>query len=300
MVPFSAWIQAARPRTLPLALAGLALGNFIAAFYQTFSWAIALSTVATAFFLQVLSNFANDYGDFVNGADNDDRIGPARAVQSGAISAAQMKRAMVITSVLALLFGVLSLYYASQNVNILPLLLMLGLGFGAIWAAIKYTSSANPYGYKGYGDLAVFVFFGLLAVLGSFYLQSGEVKWLVALPAAGFGLFSTGVLNLNNMRDIVNDKAMGKITVAVRLGLAKAKFYHAILIIAGCFLFVIFAIESYTATWQFLFLIPIGFMILHLIKVNKRHNHAEFNPLLKELSLSSALLALTIGIGLII
>lgn len=300
MASFSAWIRAARPRTLPLALAGLALGNFIAAYYQTFSWAIALSTIATAFFLQVLSNFANDYGDFMNGADNENRIGPARAVQSGAISAKQMKQAMVTTSILALLFGVLSLYYASQNVNILALLLMLGLGFAAIWAAIKYTSSKNPYGYKGFGDLAVFLFFGLLAVLGSFYLQNGHIEWLVFLPAAGFGLFSTGVLNLNNMRDIVNDQAMGKITVAVKLGLPKAKLYHTALIIVGCFLFVIFAIESYATSWQFLFLIPIGFMILHLTRVSKRHNHAEFNPLLKELSLSSALLALTLGIGLII
>ncbi|MGB0431936.1 MAG: 1,4-dihydroxy-2-naphthoate octaprenyltransferase, partial [Bacteroidia bacterium] len=196
------WIDAARPRTLPLALAGLALGNLLAFENNKFSILICVLSILTATFLQILSNFANDYGDFVNGADNDARIGPARAVQSGAISTKTMKTAIITTALLSLITGILLLWVSSKNVNLVWLLIMLASGLLAIAAAYKYTASKNPYGYKGYGDIAVFIFFGLLAVMGIYFLQTNSLNLTMLLPASAFGLLSTGVLNLNNMRDI--------------------------------------------------------------------------------------------------
>ena len=175
MTSIKNWISAARPRTLPLALSGLALGNFLASPQATFSVSICLASICTATFLQILSNFANDYGDYVNGADNENRIGPARAVQSGNISTKTMKAAIVILATLSFLTGVFLLYLSAQNINIIALLGMLAIGLLSIAAAYKYTASKNPYGYKGFGDIAVFVFFGLAAVLGVYYLQTGHI-----------------------------------------------------------------------------------------------------------------------------
>ncbi len=294
------WISAARPRTLPLALAGLALGNLLSANQATFIPMVALMSILTATFLQVLSNFANDYGDYVNGADNEQRIGPARAVQSGAITAKQMKNAIIITSVLSLASGIILLYMASKNVDILWLLTMLGFGLLSIGAAYKYTASKNPYGYKGFGDIAVFVFFGLLAVIGSYFLQTGKVDLYIVFPACAFGFLSTGVLNLNNMRDIENDQKSGKITIAVRLGIAKAKQYHYALIGLAVIFLLLFSTLMFKEWYQFIFLAPLILLLQHVSKVKKRSSYEEFNPLLKELSLKSALVALSFGFGYII
>lgn len=300
MPNFSDWVSAARPRTLPLAVSGLALGNFIAAFHGAHSWAISIGSILTATFLQILSNLANDYGDYMNGADNADRLGPERAVQSGKISINTMKKAIALFVVLSLGSGIALLWLASDKINVLYLLVMLGLGVLAVGAAIKYTATDSPYGYKGLGDLAVFLFFGLLAVMGSFYLQTGMLTPELLLPASAFGFLSTGVLNLNNLRDIENDKAVGKITIAVRLGLQKGKKYHFLLIGAATLLFVLFAFICYSVFYQYLFLIPLTLLLGHSVKVHKRKTYAELNPLLKELALSSSLIAFSFGIGLII
>jgi len=294
------WISAARPRTLPLALAGLAIGNFVAAGNGSFQWSICSLSILTATLLQVLSNYANDYGDFVNGADNDDRIGPKRAVQSGVIGTRAMKIAIMLLAILSLISGIALLWFARHNVSLINLGIMLGLGLSAIAAAYKYTASKNPYGYKGLGDIAVFLFFGLLAVLGVYYLQTGTLALSAFLPALGFGALSTGVLNLNNMRDIENDEKAGKITIAVRLGLNRARVYHYILTGSGALFFALFALMNYSNWYQYLFLIPIALLISHCAKVHKRYTYEGFNPLLKELSLSSALLAISTGLGFII
>lgn len=294
------WIDAARPRTLPLALAGLAMGNLLAFKHETFSWGVFTCSILTATFLQVLSNYANDYGDFKNGADNDNRIGPKRAVQSGVITERQMFVAIVLFSLLSLFTGVFLLYLASKVVNILWLLLMLLLGLLSIGAAYKYTASKNPYGYKGFGDIAVFIFFGLLAVLGSFFLQTGSIDLLVILPSIAFGFLSTAVLNLNNMRDIENDGNSGKITVAVKLGLLKAKRYHYVIITLAFVCFLLFCLFQFTMWYQYLFLAPLILLYLHFNKVKNRSTYTEFNPLLKELALSSAFIAICISIACII
>ncbi|MBI1184072.1 1,4-dihydroxy-2-naphthoate octaprenyltransferase [bacterium] len=300
MASLQSWVSAARPRTLPLAVAGLLLGNLLAAADGLFHPLIAVLSVLTATFLQVLSNFANDYGDFKNGADNEHRIGPKRSVQSGEISERAMKNAIILFASMAFVSGLGLLYYASFKIGTVHLLTMLGLGFLSILAAYRYTASKNPYGYKGYGDIAVFVFFGLLAVAGIYFLQTGTISSQSLFMGAAFGALSTGVLNLNNMRDIENDANTGKITVAVRLGLPRAKRYHYILISSAVIIFILFAAIRFQTVYQYLFLTPILLLITHCVKVNKRTTYADFNPLLKELSLSSALTALSTGIAIII
>lgn len=300
MAAFKIWVQAARPRTLPLALAGLLLGNLLAASQQQFSISIAVLSIITASLLQILSNYANDYGDYVNGADNAERIGPKRAVQSGAISQQNMKIAIAILGFSVLVFGALLLWQAKENINALALLTMFSLGILAIIAAYKYTASTNPYGYNGYGDIAVFAFFGILAVCGIFFLQTGQISHESVFYGSAFGTLSTGVLNLNNMRDIENDAKAGKKTVAVMLGLASAKKYHYLLIAIAIIIFVLFAVLKFQNVFQYLFLTPLILLIIHCIKVKKRTSYAEFNPLLKELSLSSALMAISFGTALAI
>ncbi|WP_416191523.1 1,4-dihydroxy-2-naphthoate octaprenyltransferase [Neisseria sp. CCUG12390] len=228
----NAWINAARLRTLPLSAAGSLCGCLLAAMQQKLHWPTALLTVATAVSLQIFSNFANDYGDAQNGADSAGRQGPPRMVASGQISPETMRTGLKISAVACCLLGLTLLYTA------LPILtqtawtdwlLWLLLGAAALAAAYGYTAGRRPYGYIGFGDAAVFVFFGLLAVLGSEYLHTGRLNPSSWLPAAAIGLWCTMVLNLNNMRDIDHDWANGKRTLAARLGLRRAKYYHAAL-----------------------------------------------------------------------
>jgi 1,4-dihydroxy-2-naphthoate octaprenyltransferase len=212
-----AWISAFRLRTLPLALASIFLGSFIAAAHGAFDWLIFSLCVLTTLFLQILSNLANDYGDSIHGADGEHREGPSRAVQAGLISATQMKKAMTVFGVLSFITGVLLIYTAFQAQWWLALI-FLGLGLGAIYAAIRYTAGKNPYGYKGLGDLFVLLFFGLVGVGGSYFLYTQVLDWFILLPATGCGLLAVGVLNVNNIRDIKSDEVSGKRSIPVRIG----------------------------------------------------------------------------------
>lgn len=222
-----AWLLAARPRTLPLACASILLGTGLAASAEAFNAGVLLLALLTAIALQVLSNLANDYGDAASGADDQARIGPVRAVSSGLLSPQAMRRGMVITATAAALLGLLLLVTAFGN-QWKPLLAFLLLGAVALVAAVTYTVGlgGKPYGYRGLGDISVFVFFGLLGVLGTYYLYTQQLNGLALLPAAACGLLATAVLNVNNVRDIESDARNGKITLAVRLGRAKAINYH--------------------------------------------------------------------------
>lgn len=228
------WIQAMRLRTLPLAASCILAGAAAAkANGEINSFVLAL-TLSTTFLLQILSNLANDYGDYSHGVDNERRVGPTRAMQSGAISQAQMKRALIITTALTLLSGMYLLWIVfSPKAQFVQALLMLLLGFAAIAAAIKYTVGSNPYGYRGLGDVFVFLFFGPVGVLGTYYLLTGMLNAQPMLLAMSTGLYSTAVLNLNNLRDHENDKASGKITIVVQLGFYRGKVYHTLLIGIG-------------------------------------------------------------------
>lgn len=293
------WIQAFRLRTLPLSFSTILAGNALAYlfWFDQFKSIVLWLTLLTTLFLQILSNLANDYGDASKGADNENRIGPQRAIQSGAISAKKMKAAIFIFVFLSLISGLALLFLAFENFNLTYIVFTL-IGILAIAAAIKYTMGKGAYGYSGLGDVFVFVFFGLVGVCGSYYLQTGEINlWSVAL-AVSIGCFSTAVLNLNNMRDIENDKAVGKNTLVVRLGAVRAKRYHVLLFIFAWFAFPLHALIFFDSYYFLILFLPLPLHALHLIKVSHVQKPAEFDPELKKIALSSflfsALLWLTV------
>jgi len=292
-----AWLHAVRLRTLPLALASIFAGSFLAAWQDGFRWEILLLASLTTIFLQILSNLSNDYGDTVHGADSDDRQGPIRAVQSGLISLAEMKRAMYLFAFLSLVSGLILLFLAVQDWTLFAV--FLGLGLAAIWAAISYTSGSNPYGYAGLGDLSVFLFFGLLGVLGTYFLHTLSFEPQSVYIGLSLGLFSTAVLNINNIRDIESDQKAGKRSIPVRIGREKAVSYHWGLILAGNIQLVFFAIS--TEKWLTLLCIP-AFLLMAKIAagVQQAKSSVETDPFLKKMALTTLLWVILFGVGLLI
>ncbi|MBN7810919.1 1,4-dihydroxy-2-naphthoate polyprenyltransferase [Algoriphagus sp. H41] len=291
-----AWLHAVRLRTLPLALASIFAGSFLAAWQDAFRWEILLLAALTTIFLQILSNLSNDYGDTVHGADSAERTGPVRAVQSGMISLPEMKRAMYLFGVLSLISGLLLVYLAVQDWRLFAL--FLGLGLAAIWAAITYTSGSNPYGYAGLGDISVFVFFGLLGVLGTYFLHTLSFEPLTIAIAVALGLFSTAVLNINNIRDIESDEKAGKRSIPVRIGRKAAVQYNWALLIGGYACLSVFVLLSgklfALATFLALpIMLQVGF------GVQRAASSAETDPFLKKMALSTLLWVLLFGLGLL-
>lgn len=295
---FHNWIVAARLRTLPLAAANIAMGGALAAYFYQFSMLIFILTLLTALSLQILSNLANDYGDYINGADHAHREGPDRMVQSGAISQAQMQRAIYVMSGVCLIMG--SVLLLLSDLALLPLIGFFILGLVAIWAAINYTSGPRPYGYRALGDVSVFIFFGLLSVLGSFYLQSKSWEWSVLLPAVSCGLFSMAVLNINNIRDIPSDALSGKKSLAMILGRPAATRYHIALLAVGIISALVFSIMHFQSYWQFLFLVVLPLLIKNVKAVKYSTKAMELDPYLKQMALTTLLFVVTFSIGLLI
>ncbi len=300
MATSKSWLHAFRLRTLPLALSSIIVGGALSYFDESFEIWVCLLAAVTTTLLQILSNLANDYGDAVAGTDNKDRIGPERTVQSGAISKKQMSRAIILFSILSLISGISLLYIAFNGVININLVLFLILGIFAIAAAINYTIGKNPYGYKGFGDLFVLIFFGIVGVVGTYFLNTLSFNWDVLLPAFAIGLLSMGVLNLNNLRDIENDRNSGKITLVVRLGYKRAKIYHASLIIIAFILASEFVFRNFENNFQFLFLLLLPFFIIDLRKIIKTENHADLDPFLKKTALKTLLFAILFTIGILI
>ncbi len=293
-----AWLQAFRLRTLPLALSSILMGGFLAASVAAFQWDIFLLCISTTIFLQILSNLANDYGDSIHGADHAERKGPSRAVQSGAISAQKMKAAVVLFVLLSLVSGI-SLLLVSFGLDWSALLFFLGLGILSIGAAIAYTVGKQPYGYAGLGDFSVLVFFGLVGVMGSFYLFNKSVSWLEILPALSCGLFSIAVLNINNIRDIESDRIAGKFSIPVRIGRQRAVVYHWFLLLSGIGASIAYMTLTYRSPLQFLFCLVIALFLRNGLAVSKKPS-AELDPYLKQMALSTLLFVVLFGIGLII
>jgi 1,4-dihydroxy-2-naphthoate octaprenyltransferase len=281
-------------------MASIGLGNFLAASYGKFNWIIFSFSILTTLFLQILSNLANDYGDTMNGADSASRKGPLRAVQSGNISASAMRKAMYITSALSFLSGVTLLFFSGVFGELTIFLFFLFLGILSIVAAVKYTSGKNPYGYAGFGDLAVFIFFGLVGVCGAFYLQTKEMSLDILLPAAACGIFATGVLNINNIRDIISDKEAGKYSIPVRLGDTKARVYHLVLLSSGIVLSLTYTFLHYNSPLQFLFLLSIPFFVYNGLQVWRNKENFRLDPYLKQMALSTLLWMFTFGIGILL
>lgn len=246
-----AWLNACRPRTLPLACICILVGSSLALATGAFSWPVLLLSLLTAILLQVLSNLANDYGDGLRGVDNSQRLGPVRALQSGALSATQLRLSLFATATLALLCGAALLAVARLDAT--GLLAFMLLGLLAVVAAITYTLGNKPYGYAGLGDLSVWLFFGCTGVLGCYYLHGAQLQAALLLPASACGLLAVAVLNVNNMRDIDNDQSFGKRTLAVRLGLPAAKLYHQLLLTVALLLFVLYLLlHSTNRQWPLL------------------------------------------------
>ena len=301
------WIEAARLRTLPLSVSGIIVGSMYALRptdnidtpTDVFSWRIFGFAMLTTLGLQILSNFANDYGDGMKGTDNEDRIGPKRAIQSGVISPQAMKNGIVITSILTLLSAITLIYFAFGETNIGYSLFYLGLGILAIASAIRYTVGNTAYGYRGYGDVFVFVFFGLVSTLGVNFLYSKQLDFDLFLPAAAIGLLSTGVLNLNNMRDEESDRKSNKNTLVVQMGGAKAKKYHYFLIVSAMILVLIFAVLSEYRLDQYLFVFAYIPLIKHLSTVRKNQEPRSLDPELKKLALSTFVLSVLLALCMV-
>jgi 1,4-dihydroxy-2-naphthoate octaprenyltransferase len=283
------WIQAARLRTLPLSVSGIIVGSAYA-YHQGFSdWRIVVMALLTTLGLQVLSNYANDYGDGVKGTDAH-RIGEKRLVAAGIILAKQMKRAVLITANITFILALGLIYIAFGKENFVLSLIFILLGIISIGAAIKYTVGKGAYGYSGFGDVFVFVFFGWVSVIGSNFLFTHSIDWKLFLPASSIGLLSVAVLNLNNMRDIENDKIAGKNTLVVNMGLNWAKNYHEACIAIASILFIVFCIMVKVSAIPVLIInIP---LLLHIGKIKKSEKYEDFDPELKKVALSTFALSI--------
>ncbi|ALP41536.1 1,4-dihydroxy-2-naphthoate polyprenyltransferase [Aeromonas schubertii] len=293
----NAWVMAARLRTLPLACSSILLGSGLAASRGSFDGAIMGLALLTAILLQILSNLANDYGDAVSGADNGDRIGPQRAVVSGLITRGEMVRAMALVALGSVASG-LGLLITAFGHNWLDVLLFVALGGFAIIAAITYTVGKTPYGYRGLGDISVFLFFGLLGVLGSFYLFTHSLNWELLLPAAACGLLATAVLNINNVRDIESDAASGKITLAVRLGRDKAIAYHWVLLGGAVLLTLIFLLIHGGGAWPWIFLPALKPLTDAARTLSQTRDGEVLTGALKRTAMGSFLYSLLLSAGL--
>jgi 1,4-dihydroxy-2-naphthoate octaprenyltransferase len=292
------WVDAARPRTLPLAVGSILLGNFLAYATGKFDLIIAILATLTTLLLQILSNFANDLGDFSNGVDNADRKVALRAVQTGKISQQEMKAAVILTAAFAFLSGIMLLYLGLKEAYIEVWGTFLGLGLAAIAAAIAYTVGKRPYGYMGLGDVSVFLFFGLIGTLGTYYLQTFSLNYAILLPASGCGFLSVAVLNLNNLRDIENDIKTGKNSIPVRIGKTFGFYYQKFLYIAAiaCFYAYPFVAGMKIGINQQVLIIGIYPIIQLFRELHSGMSAAQIDPYLKKTALRTLFLILVFGV----
>ncbi|WP_294321578.1 1,4-dihydroxy-2-naphthoate octaprenyltransferase [uncultured Chryseobacterium sp.] len=302
------WIKAARLRTLPLSLSGIIMGSFIARWrlYNeggTWDWRIfALALVVTLLY-QVLSNYANDYGDGIKGTDTKRATeAEVRAVASGRITARQMKNAVILFSVLSFVATVALLYLAFLPDYMKEFYIFIGLGIACILAAIGYTVGKKPYGYMGLGDIFVFVFFGLVSVCGSYFLFTKSFSWDVLLPGAAIGMMSMAVLNLNNMRDIESDKLSGKNSFALRIGFKKAMIYEMVLLnLPLIFILMFLGVNGFFQTQNY-YVFIVMILMLPLMRIRRNimtvKNPRELDPFLKQVGMITLMIAVLTAAGL--
>ncbi len=302
MTKLKSWLYAFRLRTLPLAFSSIITGSSIAFVDNraNFNWLVFALCLGTTLLLQILSNLANDYGDSEKGTDNDERIGPKRAVQQGLLSFTEIKRGIWITVVLCLIVGSALVNEATRGMNVGYGIFFLLLGFAAIAAAIKYTVGKGAYGYMGLGDVFVLLFFGIVGVCGSYYLMAHQFHYSVFLPAFTIGSFASGVLNLNNLRDRESDARAGKNSLVVKIGTENAKKYHTALIILGFTAAIVYVILNFTGSMQFLFIITIPLFRKHLATVSRIEDPKEFDPLLKQLAIGTFIFSILFAVGIIV
>lgn len=296
----SIWLKAFRLRTLPLALSATVLGSFLGYADGRFKWGVFVFGTLTTLFLQILSNLANDYGDARKGTDNENRLGPLRVTQSGLVSQRQMKTVILLFVILSLLSGSLLIWSGLRGGNLMLYSLFFLLGCSAIFAAIKYTIGKRPYGYVGFGDIMVFIYFGILGVAGTYFLHTQSFHLTILLPASSIGLLSVGVLNLNNLRDHENDAMNGKNTLVVRMGVPWAKVYHVILLFTAFLMGLTYTIIHFQSYYQLIFLLPIPLLASDIKKVITNTVPVELNAELKKLAVATLLFSLSFGLGLVL
>lgn len=292
MTKIKAWVNAARLRTLPLSVSGVIVGTSLANSYGYNNNIIFFLAILTTIGFQITSNFANDYGDGVKGTDNEDRIGPKRALQSGLLSRKELKSGIIVSIIVSFLLVIALVYTAFEMDDLLNPVLFIFLGIASIWAAIKYTVGNSAYGYKGLGDIFVFLFFGLLSVLGSMFLFTKHLEIFALLPAITIGLLSTAVLNLNNLRDSEPDEKAGKYTMVVKMGFASGKMYHYSLLIVAFVCMVLFVGFNYTHWKNIIVLFGFVPILFHLNKVKRTESPVLLDPELKKLAMSTFLIAM--------
>jgi 1,4-dihydroxy-2-naphthoate octaprenyltransferase len=294
------WLKAFRLRTLPLAVSATTLGSLLGYAENRFRWGVFIFGTLTTLFLQILSNLANDYGDAKKGTDNEHRLGPLRVTQSGLVSQKQIQWMIGVFVLLSLLSGSLLIRSGLRGGNMLLITLFFVLGFSSIYAAIKYTIGKRPYGYVGFGDIMVFIYFGILGVAGTYFLHTQSFHLTILLPASSVGLFSAGVLNLNNLRDHDNDALNGKNTLVVRMGVRWAKVYHVILLFTALVLAVVYTVLHFESYYQLIFLLPVPLLISDVLTVITNTVPVELNRELKRLAVATLLFSISFGLGLVL
>ena len=292
------WLAAARLRTLPLSVAGIITGNALALHQVDFSWLVFVGALMTAISYQVLSNFANDYGDGVKGTDNAHRVGPQRILQQKLLTAPSLFRGIIITAISSFILSLGLIYFSFGIENLKWMGLFLFFSLGAIWAAYNYTIGEKAYGYYALGDVFVFVFFGAIAVGGAYFLQTHSLRFEVFLYAIALGGLSVGVLNLNNMRDRENDQNVNKQTIATLLGHNKSKIYQFVLVMGSLVAIGTAIVFNQTYEWTaflpLLAAIPLSIQLNGMVKTQQPH---AFDSFLKPLALTTFLLSLLIFVS---
>ncbi len=294
------WIEAARPRTLPLAIASILLGNFLAYAVGKFSFLTAGLAILTTLLLQILSNFANDLGDSINGVDNKNRKVALRAVQTGKISPSEMKNVVILTACLSFISGISLLYFALQYAKSETIITFVILGMLAILAAIAYTVGKKPYGYMGLGDISVFLFFGWVGTFGTYYLQTEILNYYILIPASGCGFLSVAVLNLNNLRDIENDRKTGKRSIPVRIGKLYGFYYQKTIMLLGICTFIIYLMYQGKPIQlsQNIIIMAGWYPLVQIIKqLNSKMTPAQIDPYLKKTALSTLFMIVIFGVS---
>jgi 1,4-dihydroxy-2-naphthoate octaprenyltransferase len=294
------WIEAARPRTLPLAISSILLGNFLAYAAGKFSFLTAILAILTTLLLQILSNFANDLGDSKNGIDNKNRKLALRAVQTGKITPLEMKNAVIFTAIISFISGLSLLYFSLQQAKPQTIITFISMGILAILAAIAYTVGKKPYGYIGLGDVSVFLFFGWVGTFGTYYLQTEILNYYILIPASGCGFLSVAVLNLNNLRDLENDQKTGKRSIPVRIGKLYGFYYQKTIMLLGICTFIIYLMYQGKPIQlsQNIIIMAGWYPLVQIIKqLNSKMTPAQIDPYLKKTALSTLFMIVIFGIS---
>ncbi|MEN6588475.1 MAG: 1,4-dihydroxy-2-naphthoate octaprenyltransferase [Proteiniphilum sp.] len=291
------WISAFRLRTLFLAVATVVLGSGLAWHEGTFSITTFILAFLLAVSIQILANLANDLGDYQKGTDiTGRRQGPTRALQSGTISPKEMKGAIALLTGICVMVGLTLVLQDEASGNGLSAVILIGLGAACILAALFYTIGKKAYGYKGWGDIFAFLFFGPVPVIGTYFLHTHSFDFQPVLPSVSLGLISTMILNINNMRDIENDKASGKITIAVKLGLPGAKIYHMLMTFVSFSCLAGYNILFESGPWYRYVYLLVFLMPFNILNEIRHKSGQELDPYLRATSLSGFLLALAFAI----